>query len=98
MNYLTMNTTPIKRFTVCAGIGMLFASALAAQTPATDPMQLAKYDANKNGRLDPEEVAVMEAAQRNATRAVTTSSNSESSSADTVVLSPFEVVSDGRGY
>jgi hypothetical protein len=93
-----MNTTPIIRFTVRAAAGMLLATSLVAQTPATDPLQLAKYDANKNGRLDPEEVAVMEAAQRDAARAVTTSSASSSTSDEALVLSPFEVVSEGRGY
>ena len=94
-----MNSTSIKCFTVHAGAGLLLASILVAQTPATDPLQLAKYDANKNGRLDPEEVATMEAAQRNASRAVSTSPTSGSSNSDdAVVLSPFEVVSGGRGY
>jgi hypothetical protein len=75
-----MNPTPIKRFAGRAGTSLLVASVLMAQTAPTNPTQLAKYDANKNGRLDPEEVAVMEAAQRDAARAVTTSSASDSSS------------------
>ncbi|MFM7272791.1 MAG: hypothetical protein ACKO4A_02910, partial [Gammaproteobacteria bacterium] len=44
--------------------GLLCAAALSAQVPATDPLVLAKYDANRNGRLDPAEVARMEADQR----------------------------------
>jgi outer membrane receptor protein involved in Fe transport len=76
---------------------LLLTAAAFAQTPATDPLALARYDANRNGRLDPEEVSAMEADRRAATRAVTTTS-STSSSGETVMLSPFEVTSEGRGY
>ncbi len=45
------------------GSALLFAgSAWAQSAPAATPTQLAQYDANKNGRLDPEEVAAMNAA------------------------------------
>jgi outer membrane receptor protein involved in Fe transport len=80
------------RVTAFAGTCLLLTAAGLAQAPATDPLQLARYDTNRNGRLDPDEVAAMEAAQR-------TSATADAKKADeTVVLSPFEVVSDGRGY
>ena len=63
-----------------------------AQAPTTDPLTLAKYDTNKNGRLEPEEIAAMQAAR--GTPAVI-----DNKSADQpVILSPFEVVSQDRGY
>ncbi len=70
------------------------ASSLSAQTPATDPLLLAKYDTNKNGRLDPEELAAIPAPAR---PPVTTTSTA-SGPGDTVVLSPFEVTAASRGY
>ena len=90
-----MNKSLLRLCRAHVATGLLLTSALLGQAPATDPLLLAKYDANKNGRLDPEEVAKMEAEQRN-TPAVTTTSSSESG--ETVVLSPFEVTSEGRGY
>jgi outer membrane receptor protein involved in Fe transport len=57
---------------------------------------LAKYDVNKNGRLDPDEVETMEAAQRAAAGLNPTAAKNNSS--ETVVLSPFEVVAQDRGY
>lgn len=62
---------------------------LSAQRAAT----LAKYDSNKNGRLDPDEIAVMESAQS----AVPLSSQ-DSASADTIELSPFQVKAGNDGY
>ena len=52
--------------------------ATAGQNPS--PAQLAQYDKNKNGRLDPEELAALAAAEARA--------------ADTVTLTPFEVKAD----
>jgi len=75
--------------------GLLCAAALSAQVPATDPLVLAKYDANRNGRLDPAEVARMEADQR-AQRPAAAPAAAAGDGA--VQLSPFEVVSEGRGY
>ncbi len=73
---------------------LLPAAALLAQVPATDPLLLAKYDTNKDGRLDPAELAAMPAASRPQVRPAT----SDSSSQETVMLSPFEVTSGARGY
>jgi len=67
--------------------------ASAENAPAVTPTTLAKYDANKNGRLDPDELAALRADQP-APKVETT----ESSSSETIALSPFEVKSDNDGY
>ncbi len=73
----------------------LFTSALTAQVaPASDGAMLAKYDLNKNGRLDPDEIDAMERAHRTV-QVVQTASGIEG---DTMVLSPFEVTASDRGY
>lgn len=60
----------------CAAPSPLLAQAAAAPTPA----QLARYDVNKNGKLDPAELAQLNA--------------DETRAADTVQLNVFEVKSD----
>jgi len=72
---------------------LLLATIATAQTPATDALTLAKYDTNKNGRLDPAEIAAMEAA-RPPTPPIETAATDDS----LVQLSPFEVRSEDRGY
>lgn len=64
-----------------------------AQVPANDVRNLAKYDRNQNGRLDPEEIAARDAAEAKPVpiEAVPTAP-------ETVVLSPFEVTDTSRGY
>src|SRR6186713_2049950 len=84
--------SPSRRLATRAIVVVLLATAAFAQTPATDPLLLAKYDVNKNGRLDPDEVAAMEAEQKAPTDVTKKSSD------ETVVLSPFEVVAQDRGY
>lgn len=70
-----------------------FAALIAiAQTPAVDAVTLAKYDQNRNGRLDPDELAAMEAARP------PNPPVAASPAGETIVLSPFEVVSQDRGY
>ena len=87
-----MNSIRFPALIARAGGALLFATVSFAQTPTTDPLTLAKYDTNKNGRLEPEEVAAMQAAR--GTPAVI-----DNKSADQpVILSPFEVVSQDRGY
>ena len=44
---------------IAIGAGSLWAQSV----PAVTPEDLAKYDANKNGRLDPEELAAQRAAE-----------------------------------
>ncbi|MES2691869.1 MAG: TonB-dependent receptor plug domain-containing protein [Verrucomicrobiota bacterium] len=81
---------------VCAAL--LLAPLAFAQAPAVDPLELARYDANKNGRLDPEELAARDASRRSTAPATATSSSSEPPREEPVLLSPFEVVSQDRGY
>ena len=71
--------------------------AQIATTTAPGPAQLAKYDANKNGRLDPEELAALQADETTA-RTVATSSAVTAAAGEAVQMSPFEVVADSRGY
>lgn len=60
---------------------LLTCGAFAQTTPAPDAATLAKYDANKNGVLDPSEQSARQAADEAARRGVTT-------------LNPFEVRTD----
>src|SRR4051794_26681818 len=66
--------------------------AASAPTAAT----LAKYDLNRNGRLDPSEVATMQADQARAASAPVESG--AGTREDTVQLSPFEVNEANNGY
>ncbi|MSU50041.1 MAG: TonB-dependent receptor [Opitutus sp.] len=85
---------------LCA-LGFALAPTRAQVAPArsVDAATLAKYDTNKNGVLDASEQAALDADQRrSATAATTGSPNSTNSSGEVVTLSPFEVVSDTKGY
>ena len=66
---------------VCSGTG-LFAQTAPTPSASTAPTaaQVAQYDKNKNGRLDPEELAALQA--------------DEARSKDTITLTPFEVSVD----
>ncbi|MEO6567979.1 MAG: TonB-dependent receptor [Opitutaceae bacterium] len=72
------------------------AFAQVAAAPAPTPAVLAKYDLNRNGVLDPSESATLEADQRKAAAAVETKPSTNGD--EPVTLSPFEVVSDSKGY
>ena len=68
-----------------------------AQALAPDAAALAKYDQNRDGRLDAGELAVMQAAEAKAAKIPVTASPPRP--ADEVVqLTPFEVVENNRGY
>ncbi len=72
-----------------------------AQTaPAATPTQLAKYDTNKNGVIDPAEAGAMRAAEASAATAVQASPGNTSTNAagDVIALSPFEVKEANNGY
>ncbi|HEX2853826.1 MAG TPA: TonB-dependent receptor plug domain-containing protein [Opitutaceae bacterium] len=69
-----------------------------SQATAPDAATLAKYDTNKNGRLDASEVAAMDAAQKSTVTPATTNGNGTETNSDAVMLTPFEVVSDNKGY
>ncbi|MSU25126.1 MAG: hypothetical protein EXS32_15065 [Opitutus sp.] len=73
-------------------ISYSWAQVASAPNAAT----LARYDQNKNGQLDAAEVAAMEADLKKAVPVVTTAA--ASAVGETVQLSPFEVVSDTKGY
>ena len=71
-------------------------SAQPAPAPAT-PAQLAKYDLNRNGRLDAEELASLQADQAKAA-AIPVSGAPAAGQDQTVQLSPFEVREANTGY
>jgi hypothetical protein len=82
-----------------SAVAPIVAQAQKAPSQAPNAATLAKYDKNRNGRLDADEVAAMQAAEKAAAATPTTTTASPSTpSADVVVLSPFEVVSDAKGY
>ena len=68
--------------------------AQTASTPPADAATLARYDVNRDGRLDGDELAAVEADRKKSTAAALAAA----AGAETVVLSPFEVVADTRGY
>lgn len=73
---------------------LLLAPLARAQSAAQSPSALAKYDKNQNGRLDPDEIAAMDADNR--ARALPTGA---SDSKSVVTLSPFQVdASKDTGY
>lgn len=80
----------------CAVFGISISSAQLAPTTAPSPEQLAKYDKNKNGVLDPDELAAMRNDQTKPAVVTTTAVPADESEA--VQLSPFEVVADTKGY
>lgn len=73
---------------------LLCAQRIASAAP--DPATLAKYDRNHNGILDADERAAMEADAPKPIPVETRAAGTDG--ADVVTLSPFEVVSDQRGY
>jgi hypothetical protein len=69
-----------------------------APAAAPDAATLARYDTNKNGRLDADELTAMEAAQAAAARAAATQPGGDRKE-EVITLSPFEVSgADDRGY
>ena len=84
----------LSRLLVCACLSGV--SPLAAQlaTPVKPtPEQISKYDKNKNGVLDPEEIRVMQAEAKPAVDVPASRAGEE-----VVELSPFQVVADNHGY
>lgn len=101
-----MNPTPTPthrpRWLLLAPLSCLLAGLPAgfAQSAATaiDAKTLAKYDLNHNGKLDPDELAAMQADEAKAATAATAASRSDDNR-DVVQLSPFEVNGAGdKGY
>ncbi len=86
--------SPISRPLVLAlaGAGLVVASAHGQAAAGPDAATLAKYDTNKNGRIDPSEQAVIDADRAKA-------SNAAASGEETVKLTPFQVTtSKDSGY
>ena len=76
-----------------------FSLAQLAPGSAATAADLAKYDRNKNGVLDPAELAAKQADEARARAAVAAASPGDAKPTEEVVsLSPFEVVSDTKGY
>jgi outer membrane receptor for ferric coprogen and ferric-rhodotorulic acid len=73
------------------------ARAQVAPVATADAGALARYDANRNGRLDPEEAAARDAAQTSSAP-VNVELAPRPAGGETLVLSPFEVVSENKGY
>ncbi len=69
--------------------------AQVAPTGAPDSEALAKYDRNHNGKLDADELAAMAADQR---KDAAVDPNAAGGKSETIVLSPFEVQTDTKGY
>ena len=75
------------------------AASTFAQAPAVDPVTLARYDKNRNGVLDPPELEAMAADSRRSVPVVTPVGPGTAGAGDeTIVMSPFEVVTDTKGY
>ena len=79
-----MNTLITYRLLALTVICLVLANASSAQTAPSpvDPTSLARWDKNKNGRLDPDELAAKTAAETSGARQ------------ETVLLTPFEVTAD----
>ena len=76
-----------------------FVRAQAVSTPTLSATILAKYDTNKDGRLDSAETAAMQADEAKAAAAVTTTAGAAAvAMGDVVKLSPFEVTEANNGY
>lgn len=83
------------RLLLLPALALTVAPASFAQTAPNNatPAQLAKYDKNHNGRLDPDELAAMQADEAKAASAAENGTDKE-----TVQLSPFEVKEANNGY
>ena len=71
-------------------------SAQSAAAPAVDPVTLAQYDRNKNGVLDPNEMAAMQAEAAKGSKVPVEESRAKND--DVLELSPFQVSVSDKGY
>jgi len=85
---------------VCAALFLLGgARAQVAPARAVDAATLARYDANKNGVLDPGEQAALDADQQRNATAAPAGSDAPKAGGEIIALSPFEVVAENnKGY
>jgi outer membrane receptor protein involved in Fe transport len=100
MNSRLRSTRRLTVALLCLPCLAVSARAQSAPAAAVDAATLAKYDLNKNGVLDTAEQSALEADQRRAASAVRNDAPADNAKADgdVVSLSPFEVVSDNKGY
>lgn len=93
---LQRNRLPLAPGLRLALAGLLTAAIVSAQLAppaAPDAATLTRYDTNRNGRLDPDEVRAMDA---DLTRAAAI--DAQTARDEPITMSPFEVVSDTKGY
>ena len=77
----------------------LHAVAQVAPAAAPNATTLAKYDRNQNGRLDPDELAALDTDRKKIVPVANRDASAPAGAKDEVIaLSPFEVVSDTKGY
>ncbi len=99
MNSSKRPSPSLRRFllvqlSVAAGLASAYAQS--APTPVVDAATLSKYDKNKNGVLDADEAAAYNADKA---KAVPVEEKPASATGqEALVMSPFEVVSDTKGY
>ena len=85
-------------FALTAAIS-LRAQSTAAPTDADQAARnLAKYDKNQNGKLDPDELAAMQADEAGMAAAPVAATPGTNPDAEAVLLSPFEVREANNGY
>jgi len=93
---LSRHTLPLCALCVTVPLGAQ--QAPATTSPTQDARALARYDANKNGRLDPEELAVQRADNARAAGSVSESAGSNAGE-KVIELTPFEVnAAADKGY
>lgn len=98
---LTQRNHPrsLRLLATASACAVLSGAPLWSQATATDPATLAKYDANRNGRLDPDESARKDADDARAAQTPVTTASSGSPGSEVVQLSPFTVeTGDDSGY
>ncbi|MES2697333.1 MAG: TonB-dependent receptor plug domain-containing protein, partial [Verrucomicrobiota bacterium] len=101
---MTVPNTPLHRTPGALALlvaSLTAASALAQTAPASavSPAQLARYDTNRNGRLDPAEESALRADEARSATAATGTDTSSSGRGEVIELSPFQVSAAGdKGY
>jgi hypothetical protein len=97
MNLPSLKKRSPRRVLLASLLGISTAAWLSAQiAPAADPAMLAKYDTNKNGTLEADELSKMRADE--AQVAVSANNAAPKLDDDTVRLTPFEVQEANNGY
>lgn len=81
-------------------VSSLASAQQVAPKSAADAKTLAKYDKNKNGKLDADELATLQADEAKDAKApaAPAASTTDSNSGDVVTMSPFTVEPNDKGY